>query len=749
MSKARQNVDKLRHIVNIREFGAKGDGVTNDTQALAAALASLAPNGGALYIPAGTYVIWRGVGGFTPVIQGVSTDNIVCDNVLIYGDGAATKFLTFNYLGQTPNNSGNEFYNVFQAQNRSNITIRDMSFSGYAQPASFWNCTNVSISGILDDAQLVQNVSKTLTVTNITQATPPTITYTGTDPSVGEEYRITGVSGMTEINGKYGRAININTTAKTFQLASPDLTISIPAAGYSAYTSGGTATLQTNYMRDKSLRFDKCKDVRVFDCKFLNFLFGVYFFGDASTRSERCIVTNCHFEHTTPAFQGTAAFPCAVYWVYVDDAEVSNCTFVDIYSTQVSGNTGIGQGYAIYEGDGASTNGVISNNTFLLRSKSNLTGIPILINEMQACAITGNTFDIRSGVVGQGGCLLLDSKNQNTEYTISGNVFDNKSNIYSISISSSNLNTTRAPTVNITSNAFRGGLNAIRIDYMGNGKYSIVSNTIRETTSASIQITGVYPSIGGSTTIPHKNILIANNHITKSQLNGILLNAACVQTQILGNTILDGNLSNQAGDPGAAISLSSYSYGSTIVGNTIGNTPHGGGLFTFGVTNAASASDRIFKDITANNTFYGLGSPAQFRTGRFFTSAPTNGVYDIQRGDFVQNHSLSAGGVPGWFVVATTTPDLSSNASSASTTVTVSSTSGMLAGDVVLLTKKKNMYDDSYYTATEWHVDTIASVTDGTNFVLTTGIPAGDGTYTAGTAGVYTARFKAAAAVAA
>ena len=54
---------KLRDVVSVKDFGAVGDGVTNDTAALAAALAAV-PANGTLYFPAGVYrgylLIWRG-----------------------------------------------------------------------------------------------------------------------------------------------------------------------------------------------------------------------------------------------------------------------------------------------------------------------------------------------------------------------------------------------------------------------------------------------------------------------------------------------------------------------------------------------------------------------------------------------------------------------------------------------------------------------------------------------------------------
>ena len=44
-------------IFNIRDYGARGDGATDDTQAVLRAIANCTVSSGVLYIPTGTYVI--------------------------------------------------------------------------------------------------------------------------------------------------------------------------------------------------------------------------------------------------------------------------------------------------------------------------------------------------------------------------------------------------------------------------------------------------------------------------------------------------------------------------------------------------------------------------------------------------------------------------------------------------------------------------------------------------------------------
>ena len=58
----------------------------------------------------------------------------------------------------------------------------------------------------------------TLDITNITNANPGVLTYTGTDPANGDWFYVVGVEGMTELNGRYVQVANVNAGANTFEL---------------------------------------------------------------------------------------------------------------------------------------------------------------------------------------------------------------------------------------------------------------------------------------------------------------------------------------------------------------------------------------------------------------------------------------------------------------------------------------------------------------------------------------------------
>jgi parallel beta-helix repeat protein len=68
-------------IYNVKDFGALGDGITNDTLAIQAAVnAAHLAGGGSVYIPAGTYIV-------TGTNQASDGAIMLYDNITVYGDG--------------------------------------------------------------------------------------------------------------------------------------------------------------------------------------------------------------------------------------------------------------------------------------------------------------------------------------------------------------------------------------------------------------------------------------------------------------------------------------------------------------------------------------------------------------------------------------------------------------------------------------------------------------------------------------
>lgn len=78
---SRSAQSKMRDTVSVKDFGAVGDGVTDDTTAVNAALTNATTTGAAVYFPAGTYQI--------------TSDINWPERTLIYGDGTQKTILSF------------------------------------------------------------------------------------------------------------------------------------------------------------------------------------------------------------------------------------------------------------------------------------------------------------------------------------------------------------------------------------------------------------------------------------------------------------------------------------------------------------------------------------------------------------------------------------------------------------------------------------------------------------------------------
>ena len=104
--------DKLEQYVSVKDFGAVGDGVTDDTAAIQAAIDALTPNGGQLLIPAGTYRLNSTLTYANPA----STD---MNGISFMGDGRDSTILKsyiangpiLSVIGTLPSGSGSRFIN--------------------------------------------------------------------------------------------------------------------------------------------------------------------------------------------------------------------------------------------------------------------------------------------------------------------------------------------------------------------------------------------------------------------------------------------------------------------------------------------------------------------------------------------------------------------------------------------------------------------------------------------------------------
>lgn len=91
----------------------------------------------------------------------------------------------------------------------------------------------------------------TQAITGITKANPAVVTYGGADTYAnGDDVEISGIVGMTQLNGRRVRVANVNAGANTFEITDLGGT-NINSSAYTAYSSGGTIaeayTVTTTY----------------------------------------------------------------------------------------------------------------------------------------------------------------------------------------------------------------------------------------------------------------------------------------------------------------------------------------------------------------------------------------------------------------------------------------------------------------------------------------------------------------------
>ncbi|PZP15023.1 MAG: hypothetical protein DI607_07820, partial [Sphingomonas hengshuiensis] len=96
-------------------------------------------------------------------------------------------------------------------------------------------------------------VELALPIAAISQSNPGVVTYTGSDPANGDWMYLSGVGGMTRLNGRWIKVADVDAVAHTFAIA--DLAgDAIDTSGEDAYTSGGGAyrayTLASPYQSD-------------------------------------------------------------------------------------------------------------------------------------------------------------------------------------------------------------------------------------------------------------------------------------------------------------------------------------------------------------------------------------------------------------------------------------------------------------------------------------------------------------------
>ncbi len=167
-------VREYSNLINVKDFGAVGDGVTDDTEAIKSAVASLNENGGILYFPTGTYVV-------SVNANNESSINLESEKDIELDFGKATiKMATNGY----PN------YNIVNAENCSNIEVRNGNLVGDRLTHDYvtTNSSHCWGHGVMSTNNTMCNILN-MEVSNMTGDAISTMTYSnGT------------ISGTTNIN---------------------------------------------------------------------------------------------------------------------------------------------------------------------------------------------------------------------------------------------------------------------------------------------------------------------------------------------------------------------------------------------------------------------------------------------------------------------------------------------------------------------------------------------------------------------
>lgn len=117
--------------VNVKDYGAVGDGVTDDTLAIQSAINSVA-SGGLVYIPSGNYLM----NASSPTINSPKRINITNNNVKIMGDGRSSIItmtgVTLSYLNgiNDYNSSGRDVFTAFSFQRVTGCSISGLHIVG-------------------------------------------------------------------------------------------------------------------------------------------------------------------------------------------------------------------------------------------------------------------------------------------------------------------------------------------------------------------------------------------------------------------------------------------------------------------------------------------------------------------------------------------------------------------------------------------------------------------------------------------
>jgi hypothetical protein len=149
-------------VANVQGFGARGDGIVDDTESIQAAIDYVSGHGGGIvYLPAGTYKIMPQASVAMDRTQ-ANALHIAADNVVLTGDGPALTRLSFRVFGDRDPTDSYELYPWYSkdgspdvwrgsaifviggddpSRPRRDIAIENLEIDGGVRPGNTWDRT--------------------------------------------------------------------------------------------------------------------------------------------------------------------------------------------------------------------------------------------------------------------------------------------------------------------------------------------------------------------------------------------------------------------------------------------------------------------------------------------------------------------------------------------------------------------------------------------------------------------------------
>lgn len=257
---------KLREVVSVKDFGAKGDGTTDDTTAIQAAITyAQSGNGCVVYMPAGIYVISDTI-TITPTYSGTFPQTLQT-SVGLKGDGQHATWITwastvqptvarkaaivmggYSYLEDltvisNPNNTGSPvtysaYYGVVTTGTSWKMSLRNVGLQQFAVPFS---------------ANIIKTYKNGSNGLEFEPATGGT-TWTATDLAQFAFYNCRFTSNLIEFkNGTYAENTTTNANGTLF----------VPGTAASSYYSAaafsdGCFAVECNGQASVAFKFDTC-----------------------------------------------------------------------------------------------------------------------------------------------------------------------------------------------------------------------------------------------------------------------------------------------------------------------------------------------------------------------------------------------------------------------------------------------------------------------------------------------------------